>query len=372
MLTEKRLPGAALVLVLVLLLPGGTILSQDAAAEPYLAVYKGMQCASCHAHPAGGGKRTAYGNAFAQSELPARRLRPEAAGLWTGEITKWLSVGGDLRSGYRYVDTPNADAVSEFSVSRGTLYVEADLIPNRLSLYVDQQFAPGSGVNREAYVRVGNGNGTLYAIAGQFFLPYGLRIQDDTAFIRQATGVNFFNPDRGVQVGYEAGPWSTQVSITNGGGGGTETDSGKQLSWLAQHVRSRWRAGLSFNLNDTDAGDRQMQNVFVGLKTGPIVWLAEADLIVDELPTGGERDSVAGLLEANWLYRQGHNLKITFDYLDPDRELSEDHQVRWSAVWEYTPMQFLQARIGARSYDGVPANDFQNREEYFAELHGFF
>jgi hypothetical protein len=347
-------------------------LSLNAHAEPYLAVYKGMQCSSCHANPAGGGKRTAYGNAFAQSELPARRPGPEDAGLWTGEISRWLSVGADLRADYRYVDAPNADAVSEFRVSRGALYIAAELVPGRLSLYVDQQFAPGSSLNREAYVRLNSGGGAFYAMAGQFFLPYGLRLQDDTAFIRQATGVNFFNPDRGVQVGYESGRWSTQLSATNGGGGGTETDSGKQFSWVAQHVRSRWRAGLGFNFNDADAGDRQMQNVFFGVRTGPVVWLAEADLIIDDLPSGAERDSIAGLVEGNWLYRPGHNLKITFDYLDPDSDVSENHQTRWSAVWEYTPMQFLQARIGARVYDGVPENDFQNRKEYFAEVHGFF
>ena len=54
-----------------------------------------------------------------------------------------------------------------------------------------------------------------------------------------------------------------------------------------------------------------MQNVFAGLRTGAIVWLAEADLITDDLPLGGERDMVAGLVEANWLYRRGHNLKIS-------------------------------------------------------------
>lgn len=360
---------AALALSAVLLCP-------NAAAEPYLAVYKGMQCSSCHSHPAGGGKRTVYGNAFARSELPARRLGTGDAGVWTGEITAWLSAGADLRTDYRYVDIPNREVVSEFRVSRGTMYLAADLIPNRLQLYVDQQFAPGSNVNREAYVRLNIGDnssdGGFHAMAGQFFLPYGLRLQDDTAFIRQVTGISFFNPDRGIQLGYESAHWSTQLSVTNGGGGGIETDTGKQLSWVAQHVRSRWRAGVSFNFNDTDAGDRQMQNLFFGLRTGPIVWLAEADLITDDLPSGAGRDAIAGLIEGNWLYRQGHNLKVTYEYFDPDDDVSEDHQVRWSGVWEYTPIQFLQARIGARIYDGVPQSDLQNRKEYFAEIHGFF
>jgi hypothetical protein len=173
-------------------------------------------------------------------------------------------------------------------------------------------------------------------------------------------------------LGYEAGPWSTQLTVTNGSGGGGETDTGKQLSWVAHFVRQRWRAGASFNFNDADAGDRQMQNVFFGLRTGPVAWLAEADLITDDLPSGEEQDAIASLLEGNWLFRQGHNLKVSYEFFDPNDDVDEDHQVRWSLVWEYTPMQFLQGRIGLRVYDGIPQVDLQNRNEYFAEIHGFF
>ena len=343
-----------------------------ASAEPYLAVYKGMQCSSCHSHPAGGGKRTAYGNAFAQTELPAVRVGGDDAALWTGEVIEWLSVGADARADYRYVDTPGEEAISEFSLARVTVYVQAELIPNRLSLYVDQLVAPGTSRNREAYVRLNSESGRLHFAAGQFFLPYGLRLEDDAAFIRQFTGVNFTNPDRGVQLGYESGPWSTQLSVTNGTGGAPETDTGKQVSWVAQHVRDRWRLGASFNFNDADTGDRQMQNVFIGLRTGAIVWLAEADLITDDLPGGGERDAIATLIEGNWFFRQGHNLKLGYDWYDPDDDVDGQRLERWSAVWEYTPVRFLQGRVGVRIHEGDPLVASQNRDEYFAEIHGYF
>jgi hypothetical protein len=357
--------------LLALMLAAG-FANDNVLAEPYLAVYKGMQCSGCHSHPAGGGKRNAFGNAFAQTEMPAERIASAGADLWTGEIASWLSVGANLRAGYEHVDVANADDSSQFSVNRGTVYVEAALIPNRLSLYVDQQIAPGSGLNREAYVRLNSRSRKFHVAAGQFFLPYGLRLQDDSAFIRQVTGIHFSNPDRGVQLGYEAGPWSTQLTVTNGSGGGGEIDTGKRLSWIAHFVRQRWRAGASFNFNDAEAGDRQMQNVFFGLRTGPVVWLAEADLITDDLPSAAEQDVIATLLEGNWLFRQGHNLKVSYEFFDPNDDVDEDHQVRWSLVWEYTPMQFLQGRIGLRVYDGIPQVDLQNRNEYFAEIHGFF
>ena len=115
-----------------------------------------------------------------------------------------------------------------------------------------------------------------------------------------------------------------------------------------------------------------MQNIFAGVRTGSLSWLFEVDLISDELSSGADADAVAGLIEANWGMRRGQNLKFSYDYFDPDNDLSEDHQVRYSVVWEYTPMQFLQGRIGARIYDGVPQVDAQNRDELFVELHGFF
>ncbi len=101
------------------------------------------------------------------------------------------------------------------------------------------------------------------------------------------------------------------------------------------------------------------------------MWLAELDFISDDLPGGSSQDAIAGLIEGNWLYRKGHNLKVSYGYLDPNDNISEDHQVRGSLLWEYTPIQFLQGRFGVRLYDGVPQASIQNRDEFFAEIHGF-
>ncbi len=345
-------------------------LGAPAVAEPYLAVFKGLQCSACHTHPAGGGKRNALGNAYAQTEMPAQRVGEGE--LWTGQISKWFGIGGNVRGYYRYIDTPNQEEVSEFDVRRATLYFEATIIPDRLSVYVDQQVAPGGSLNREAYVKVRSSSGIWHLAAGQFFLPYGLRLEDDSAFVRQTTGINFNNPDRGLQVGYESGAWSTIVSLTNGSGGGAENDTGKQVSFIGSYAADRWRVGLSLNANDSDVGDRQMYGGFAGLRTGQIAWLAEVDRITDDLPAAGEREALASLVEANWLFMKGHNLKVSYEYFDPDNDIDEDHQARYSLVYEYSPMQFLQGRAGLRVYDGIPQVDAQNRDEFFLELHGYF
>src|SRR5207342_2957234 len=126
-------------------------------------------------------------------------------------------------------------------------------------------------------------------------------------------------------------------AVSNGTAGGPEVDSGKQWSLRTEYVQSRWRAGASFNYNDFDIGSRRMQNVFAGLRTGPVSWLAEADYIVEESESP-QRETWAGLLEANWLLRKGHNLKLTAEHLDPQGGSSANQQMRLSAVYEYTPL----------------------------------
>jgi hypothetical protein len=63
---------------------------------------------------------------------------------------------------------------------------------------------------------------------------------------------------------------------------------------------------------------------------------------------------------------------VTYESFDPDDAVADDEQERLSLVWEYSPMQMLQPRFGVRFYDGMPGNDPQNRDEFFAELHVYF
>ena len=175
-----------------------------------------------------------------------------------------------------------------------------------------------------------------------------------------------------MEFGLEAGKWTSQFAVTRGTAGGPEVDSGKQYSFRISRVDTDWRLGASLNFNDAAAGNRQIQNLFGGLRTGPVAWLAELDLIIDDGTPTGRRRILTSFVEANYRVRQGHNLKLTFEYLDPDTDVSEDQQNRASLVWEYFPIRFLQTRVGFRKNNGIPQNAAQNREQLFAELHVFF
>ncbi len=347
--------------------------SAPAAAEPYLAARQGLKCMACHVNPTGGGLRNAAGNAFAQNVLPARHL--DTGDLqWLGEVNRFIAVGGNLRSNATYVDyddAPNEDLT--FDVDELRLYLDLRVIPDRLSLYVDQALTPDEDRTLEAYVRLWlDKSNRFYLKAGQMYLPFGLRLEDDSAFVREISGINFDTPDDGVEFGLETGPWSAQLAVSNGTGGGGETNSGKQWSLRGERVQSRWRLGTSYNFNDAGDIERHMGAVHAGLRTGPLTWLTEVDYIEDRGLPGGTLSRWVGLFEGNWEPRQGHNLKGTVEAIEAASGFDADTQERYSLVYEYTPFQFLQVRGGARVYDGDPLDPQQNREFYFLELHGFF
>jgi hypothetical protein len=338
------------------------------AAEPYLAVESGLKCVNCHLNPSGGGKRNAFGTLYARNQISAHPIDlVEGRAPWTGDVvSRWFAVGGDFRGGYESVETPGFPDESETEVSRTTVYAEFRALPNLLSLYLDQKVAPDDSETREAYLLLTPMQGKLTVKAGQMFLPFGLRIEDDNAFVRQTTGINFLTPDDGLELGLELAKFSAQLAVIEG-----EDDADEQISASAAYVQPKWRIGASINTSEDAFGDRSMQSIFGGWKTGPISWLAEWSLVTDESPFE-ETSQYATLLEGNWRFRKGHNLKATYEFLEPDEDRDEDEQERYSLVWEYSPLQFVQGRVGARWYNGIPNYAVSNRDELFAELHVYF
>ena len=341
-----------------------------AHTEPYLAVQNGYKCNVCHVNPTGGGLRNDFGIIYAKTLMPSDALGGLPS-LWGGKVGDFLRVGGDLRADWERNSVAHQPTFQQFSVEQLRLYADVAVIPNKLSVYVDELVAPNSPQNMEAYLRYGNPANGWYLKGGKFYLPFGWRLQDQTAFVREVTGISMTTPDNGIELGFERGPWSAQIDVTNGAAN-AQTGRGHQWTGQVVFVQPRWRLGAASSLTQSAGGNRRVYGVFVGVRTGPVAWLGEADLVRDEGFPGGARQLASGLGEADWNIARGHNLKLTAEYFDPDRRVSEDQQTRWSILYEFTPIPFVQLRAGFRRYQGIPQNDLQNRRLTFVELHGFF
>lgn len=342
-----------------------------AQAEPYLAIRTGLKCSACHVNPTGGGLRNAVGVAFAQSVIPANEL-PQALQGWTGGFFEdRLRVGGDWRSAQIDTRVSGQPTQRATGTEQGRLYADVQLLKDYLGVYLDEAVAPGKEERMESYARLSTPGMGWYAKLGQFYLPFGWRLQDSTALVRQVSGISMTVPDKGVELGMEQGDWSAQLVYSRGPGnkGGV---TGHQWTGNVSWLQPWGRLGASTAQVQSSAGNRQAYGFYGGTTTGPVAWLGELDLVSDSGYPEGRRRLVAGLLEANWLMRQGHNLKIGGEYFDPDTRVSNDHKVRYSLVYEYTPIAFLQLRGGVRHYGGIPQNKFDNRRQTFVELHGLF
>ncbi len=347
----------------------GLMCVAPAVGEPYLAVQTGYKCHVCHVNPTGGGLRNDFGVIFAKALLPAETMGDQFD-AWTGKLTDRVRVGGDLRADWFSNSAPNTPRTEQFALEQFRVYTDISVIPGRLGIYVDEQIAPNGSQNMEAYVRYGSTTQGLYIKGGQFYLPFGWRLQDQSAFVREATGISMTTPDKGLEIGYELPSWSVQLDFTSGSAN-ANAGSGHQLTTQVAYVKPIWRVGIAGSFEQSIVGNRRVGGLFAGVRTGPVSWLGEANVIHDESFPGG-RTLAAGLIEGNWRIRQGHNLKLTAEYFDPDRAIREDQQVRYSCVYEYTPIPFLQFRAGHRRYRGIPQSNIENQRMTFLELHGYF
>ena len=162
--------------------------------------------------------------------------------FFSGYLGDFLSVGGDFRFSNRTLIRGSDDVSTSLDVSEGNLYASVEFLDGALVGYFDETVAPGGAASREAYALI-YGPASLYLKAGRMKLPFGLRLQDDSAFIREITGFNYGVQDIGIELGWEPGPFSLSVATSNGTQGSSDSNRDKQVSAIGSFVQRYWRIG---------------------------------------------------------------------------------------------------------------------------------
>jgi hypothetical protein len=343
-----------------------------ARAEPLFAARTGLGCGSCHLNRTGGGGRTAYGAGFGAQTLPWKKLG-SGHGLFDGVIGERVRLGLDARGGYVATFRDPGPYIGEAQLSQADVDLAVVVLKDTLTIYLSEHVAPGGASAREAFALYTIERAGFYVKGGKFYLPFGLRLQDDEAETRRATGFTFDTADVGAEVGADDGRWSTALSITNGSSGGAEGDNGKQYVWTGARIFSLGRLGLSFSTNDLPArAHRSVAGVYGMFRAGPLVVLTEVDVIHDNDGTNPERHGGAGHLELDAAAHAGLTLRAFAGASDLDLDDGVSRSTQWGLGVDWTPLPGLQLRGWYRARNGPSSVPGARDDQAVFEAHVYF
>ena len=237
-----------------------------------------------------------------------------------------------------------------------------------------------------------------YIKAGKMFLPYGLQLQDDTAFIRggrngsATTGFSFNVSQPAFEIGWEPGPVSFAAAVSQGIVDDRDVQGTGTLYSLFTDIPviSSFLLGTSGSYAGTSDGSNGWVGGFTGFNLGPFIYkdinlgtftyLGEVDWgffnLVD--PLSNQRVKPGAFItysEANYLFFNWLNMKVAFDYADYDGTLprqGSDAENRVSVGFEPFLARFLQTRFFYRCGNGIETNPSHNQDLWIFELHAFF
>jgi hypothetical protein len=265
---------------------------------------------------------------------------------------------------FRDVDSNDID------VEQATVYAAIDLIRDYVTFYVDQRFAPGGADNREAFALVDQMlPGDTYIKAGRFFPAWGLKLQDDEAFVSSVSGFNFDRTVTGLEIGRGGTGLNWYVTAAEG----TEDNDTDQLFMgSASYISERGlMIGASIAHDEPDDNELNAFTWFGGFSLGRLAVLAQG-VFIDAEVGAVDSEGWAAYGEANYLFGDWLNAKLAFDYYDPDTNTADDARNRISVGIEPFLDEYLQLRMFYRVLNGPENEPNANRDELTIEGHLFF
>jgi len=309
---------------------------------PRFAIRTGEKCQNCHVDPNGGGMRNYYGTTlFARRSLPANFWSDDSSfENFTTQLSDFVNFGTDLQTLYYY---RQSDHSSSFFQMQGNIYLTARLTKN-LFVYFDKGLYHGFELFGYAGILPANG----YVKVGRFTPAFGTKVDDHTAFIRAKTDfVNGRRADTGVEIGVSPQYFTWNAGVYNGSSENDFSDGKIRLLTSRFDVKFeiddfKFMLGGSAWYNDLRAGKLTMFGGFGGAGYKGVVINGEIDLKKNNGGLGTKE--LISYVEANYLLMNGVDLKLMYDYYDPDTGYKTGFQSRYSIGFEFFPMYGVELR----------------------------
>lgn len=354
-----------------------------ATALPLYAARQGLPCSACHFDPQGGGPRNEFGFLF---EKNRHALTPDV-GKWAdlvlaNKLGDALYFGTNLRQQYTWVAPVGAEdpAVSTFFPMQGALYVTFAPHP-MLTLTYNRDLRQ----SRDAWGMIHDLPMGLYLKAGQFRVPFGLRIDDHTgamrAGFRQAAAGSFgttgflpYDPrevEGGLEVGFapEVG-WLASAAITNGGP--AFASHAQALTGKVTYQTSLYMVGVSgyHNHASTSKRDDTRGSIYATLNVAPrLQLLAEAGLGRTDDGAGTASDARGFFAEADVRLARGWLVRAKYDFIDLDHRVAGRAQERYTLETDVTPVPFADLKLSLRR---VVPEDAPDENQLLLQWHFYY
>lgn len=381
-----------------------------------------LNCNTCHVSPTGGGMRTAAGAYYGRQVLPTWGTRPAdeayrapklaggtapAAGTaarYGGiEPNPTFQAGGDLRL---MGDFPlGEDEENAFFPMQADLYLAArpynpaTLNGGRLTLLVNTGFRGSREEQfddtwdrffvREAWAMYHDLPNQAYVRAGRFLPPFGWRLDDHTAFIRQETGfvggpLDHERQVTGVEVGFNPNRAYFHLAAFNAADDWddpVEPDDGYGAALSAGWRDLVWHLGASLLYGSRDRDDQKLDQILGGVQWAlslqalgwaPLIYLGEYD--VDHV-SHDEREAVTSLVafhELDWILHESLVARLRYDWRDADVDFAFDSRHQGVLGLEWHPYTFVDLNLQYRHRWTNHEDRFETEaDEILFILHGW-
>ncbi len=338
------------------------LLSAVASSLPRFASRTNFACRNCHVNPTGGGMRSPFGVSYGRDEVPIKSWQEQfALEDFNTNLTDFLSYGLDFRLLYFYQnkDNPKTERSSFFPMQADVYFNFA--LSKKVNLFVNPAFGPYQRYEVFGLAKILPANG--YLKLGRFTPSYGLRVDDHTSYVREATPFrNNSGQQTGIELAIAPGPIGILAAVTNGVAGDRASSVPKALYARAD---AKFKAGPanvylggSLYRDNAGGGNLKLYDGFGSLSIGEqftvVGDFAQIEGNSSLMSVNGDRNTRnssgaqltqrAMMVEASYLITEGFDLKLMYDYFDPDVDVKSGTATRLSFGFEFFPLSGVEIR----------------------------
>lgn len=349
-------------------------------ALPKFATRQGAKCQSCHINPTGKGMRSTFGSTYGREELTMSTYKEKTDfEEFSPMLNDYLTVGMDYRTLFYYREE---NSTSSFFQMQGDLYLDLRL-NKKFRIYFDKGIYSGFEIFGLAKVLPLDG----YIKIGNFVPAYGLKMDDHNLLIRSGpffpvnpaiaaypTGLGFGQgaEDTGLEFGFAPSIFSINIGVFNGRKGGLTGTAGTKNKAVAVRADANIQfeminlnvGGSLYNLpNAGTPGKTQIVGAFGVVSFDHNLTLqGEYDILTTFNATLNKE--VSGNIiytELNYVVVSGIDLKLGYEFYDPNLKLQDGSFTRLTVGAEIFPITGVEVRPLYRINQEKPT-DLKNNE----------